>query len=110
MTRADAPADARALLGVGLVALGVACAQWRARNTAGFRAAAALTWLTLGPACVRIGMDDARVARAIGREVRERGEGARAVDVADGARGAVAAILGGGGGARAEAPARTRRA
>lgn len=98
MTRADAPADAptdaRALLGVGLVALCVAAAQWRARNTTGFRLAAATTWLTLGPACVRVGMDDARVMRAIEGAARDRGESGRAVRVADGARGAVAVILG----------------
>jgi len=93
MSRVDALVDARALFLVGLVAGGVAVAQWRARHTMGFRIAAATTWVTLGPACVRIGMDDARVERAIEGAATTRGERARVVDVGADARGAVAAIL-----------------
>lgn len=69
----DARAPARALTAIGCVSACAAVAQWRARRTGPFKACAAVTWLTLGPAMVlhaSPGKDELeRAMRAHGRGI-----------------------------------------
>jgi hypothetical protein len=69
----DERAPARALAAIGCASLCVVVAQWRARRTGPFKAAAAATWLTLGPAAVLMASqgkgDLERTLRAHGRGI-----------------------------------------
>lgn len=85
---------ARALGAIGLCALVASVVTYTRRLTGPFKASAAVTWLTLGPSAVLIGMDDARVERAVVRAERARGGETRVREVRKGSVDAVRAILG----------------